>query len=296
VRQKHNDGTAVILDDGIDVLLDDGYDVAEEYGFPIPRQMDISDFFGLARTDGDKTNGFLNPPEWSVAGAYPRGSAYRAARYLADQKHPDDMLGSALLRLSGPDGTGAGRFLVTGAGREVEGSEPMLVRYALLSLLHAFGKEGLPGVPERVHELPRIDLRTPQAGDVLHDPASTQISWALDWSRWDGRKYNDGFSDGFAEDESDIVYVLMVSTDFGETWRNLRDGAWAFEGELPLLNGVPDPARTIPDAEQGGVQTWTWSLPAVDYPAGTYIVRVEAHRISDPLHYAYRTERVDVKR
>jgi hypothetical protein len=77
----------------------------------------------------------------------------------------------------------------------------------------------------------------------------------------------------------------------------MADGSVARPGVLPWIEGVgPDPARTLRDTNPGADEAWSWVTPAATVPAGSYLIRVEAYRVSAALHYAQHTEGVYVDR
>jgi hypothetical protein len=109
--------------------------------------------------------------------------------------------------------------------------------------------------------------------------------------------YTAAFASTFAESEGELRYVLLVSRDDGLTWTNLLDGSVAQPGELPRdASGAADPARTVRDLTASGDEVYGWSTPVESVPAGMYLLRVEAYRASEPLHYAQHQEKIYVDR
>ena len=45
-----------------------------------------------------------------------------------------------------------------------------------------------------------------------------------------------------------------------------------------------------------GNETYVWATPAADFPQGVYVLRIEAYRASQPLHYAQHQEKIHVDR
>ncbi len=65
---------------------------------------------------------------------------------------------------------------------------------------------------------------------------------------------------------------------------------------LPWKPGVgPDPLKTVPDAGIGD-QTYLWPTPRALYPEGTYLIRIDAFRRAEALHFAYHMEKIYVNR
>ena len=75
----------------------------------------------------------------------------------------------------------------------------------------------------------------------------------------------------------------------------MLDDKSATPGVLPMKNGVADPARTLSDVNAGD-ETFSWSTPATKIPDGSIMVRIEAYRKTEPLHYAQHMTKVYVDR
>ena len=84
-----------------------------------------------------------------------------------------------------------------------------------VSHLHGFLAAGTPALPNRVRQLPRVEIAAPTLVTELENPASIDVHWSTEWTRWDGRAYTESYAVDFNEDESDLVYVLMYSKDGG---------------------------------------------------------------------------------
>ena len=41
--------------------------------------------------------------------------------------------------------------------------------------------------PNRIKQLPRIQVRAPTLVTQLDNPASINVQWSTEWKRWDGR-------------------------------------------------------------------------------------------------------------
>ncbi len=80
----------------------------------------------------------------------------------------------------------------------------------------------------------------------INSPASIPIIWKTEWKRWDGKPYTTAYAAGFAETESDLVYMALYSKDGGQSWLNMKTDAPETPGTLPWIVGTgPDPARTL---------------------------------------------------
>ena len=271
-------------------LVDDGFQLSQNYNFPLPSVAGISRPWGLStHADGDVGD------EFDFTDAYPRCSASLVARFY---DHENGQTGSGLVRLAAPGmNPTAGFLVVNGIDRTLESGSAFIARYSLLSLLHGFLAAGEPGLPTRVRQLPRVEIVGPTLVTELRDPATIDVRWSTEWTRWDGRPYTASYASDFAETESDLVYVLMYSSDGGRTWLNMRDGSDAEPGSMPWLDGVgPDPARTQGDLQAGAEEAWTWSTPSDAFPEGSYLIRIECYRATESLHFAHHQEKIYVER
>jgi hypothetical protein len=93
-----------------------------------------------------------------------------------------------------------------------------------------------------------------------------------------------------AEAESKLVYAVLYSRDGGRTWLHLLDDSPATLGVRPEVPGL-----LIPD-KQIGPETYTWPTPEVDVPGGSYLIRIEAYRTGEELHFAHHTEKIYIER
>jgi hypothetical protein len=57
-----------------------------------------------------------------------------------------------------------------------------------------------------------------------------------------------------------------------------------------------DPAQTLLDAADGVDETLVWATPANKITQGSYLIRVEAFRSSESLHYTQHMEKIYVNR
>ena len=67
---------------------------------------------------------------------------------------------------------------------------------------------------------------------------------------------------------------------------------------LPWIAGVgPDPARTLDGPRcRAATRPSPGTRPRPTYPEGTYMLRVEAYRAAETLHYAQHQEKIYVNR
>jgi hypothetical protein len=267
-------------------VVGDGLQLETNYNFPIPTTAPISRPFSLTTN----ASGGL-PTEFTYTTEFPRFSATKIVDFY---NHASGTTGSALVRHVDPTGTKAGHVVVNGLDRTVGSGSAFIARYSLITLLHSYLASGI-GTPGRIKQLPRLQIVAPTNVSELSNPASVTLQWSTEWKRWDGLKYTNTYATTFTEAESELVYVLLLSRDNGDTWTNMKTGEAATPGVLPTAGGVPDPARTWADAATGN-ESWTLATPATTFPEGTYLFRIDGFRKTEPLHYAWHEEKVYVNR
>ncbi len=270
-------------------LVEDGPQLAQNYNFPMPTTAAISRPFSLTANGSGGVG-----PEFSYTDSYPRFAAQIVRRYY---NHQSGTTGSALVRLQEPGAARAAYIVVNGIDKTIESGSAFIARYATLSLIHSYFAAGAPGLPNRVHQLPRLQIRNPTLITELEDPVAIPVQWSTEWKRWDGLPYTSTFPANFAENESDLVYVLSYSKDGGRTWLNMMDDQPSELGVMPWINGVgPDPSRTLNDSNSGGDEVWMWNTPVSKFPQGSYLIRIEGYRASESLHYSQHVEKIYVNR
>ena len=272
-------------------LVEDGPQLSAEYNFPLPTSASISRPFQL----NTNWSGGVGD-EFNFTDAYPRFSGQLVRRYYDHDTSP--LIGSGMVRLQEPGATPRGGYVVvSGIDRTTASGSSFIARYSLLSLIHSFFGGGLPATPNRIEQLPRLAILGPTLITELDDPATIPVQWSVEWRRWDGKKYTQSFADAFTESESALVYMPLYSRDNGKTWLSMLNDTVVESGRLPWLAGVgPDPALTLTDGNPGGDETYNWSVPTGSFPQGSYLIRIEAFRVDEPLHYTQHMEKIYVNR
>jgi prepilin-type N-terminal cleavage/methylation domain-containing protein len=272
-------------------LVEDGAQLSENYNFPLPTTTRISRPFQLAASgDGGVGN------EFGYTSEYPRFTAALVRRYYNHQS--SGSVGSALVRLRQPGSDPRGAYIVVnGIDRTTESGSAFIARYSMLSLIHSFFASGVPGSQNRIQQLPRLQVKSPTLSTEIEDPASITVQWGVEWARWDGKPYTDSYTPGFAESETDLTYVPMYSRDGGDTWLSMMDDQPVTPGTVPWIEGVGvDPAKTLGDANDGADESYVWSTPIAKVPQGSYLIRIEAFRSTESLHYTQHMEKIYVNR
>ncbi len=271
-------------------LVEDGPELSEEYNFPLPTTAPISRPFNLSISYSGGVG-----DEFAYNDSYPRFSAQLVRRYYDHQS--SGLVGSGLVRLREPGLDPRGGYIViNGIDRTTESGTSFIARYSLLSLVHSFFGSGLPSTLNRIRQLPRVQILSPTLITELDDPATIEVRWRTEWTRWDGKKYTTSYPNGFSESTAALAYVPMVSKDNGKTWVSMLDGGDVTPGTMPWIDGVGrDPDKTLLDTNAGD-EVLTWNTPSGDMPKGSYLIRIEAFRLDESLHYTQHMEKIYVNR
>jgi hypothetical protein len=218
------------------------------------------------------------------------GARYSASVLRTYYNHENGTTGSGLIRWTHHSGSPEGYAVVNGLSETGSSGTSLLTKYSALSTLHSFFEAGLPGLPSRIQMPPRIAIESPTDISEILDPVSIPIQVSLAWTRWDGEPYSSSMPVDFTEDEAQINYVAMVSRDLGRTWRHVQD-------DSPATPGTPPLAVSLLVADSGpGDETITWATPAASFPAGIYLLRIEAYRDGQALGYSHHQVKLFLSR
>ncbi|MEY3161541.1 MAG: hypothetical protein RIT25_1532 [Planctomycetota bacterium] len=258
-----------------------GTQVASNYNFNMPTTAPISRPFGIA-TNASGTVG----NEFSLT---PYSNARYSTQLLATYfNHPNGNVGSGLVRLTAPGGTGSAFVTVNGIDRTVESGSTFIARYSILTLIHSYFEAGRTGLANRIQQPARVEILHPTDISELVDPDQIPITFETSWKRWDGLPYTTGSS--VTESESQLEYLVTYSADGGATWRHVLDDSPARPGERPAnLNLLVQDAGT-------GRETWSWMVPSVQFPQGSYYLRVDCFRRGSSLHLSYHKTKLFIQR
>lgn len=259
-------------------LQGDGQEIAARYNFGIPDSVFINRPFNTNR------NGTGDVPDNYIQSTYVGASSLTAV-HMADYYDHDSagLLGSALIGLDGP-ADDMGFIVVNGIGQTIETGSAFMSRWSMLTLLHSFMVGGLYTGPERIRQVPRIEITQPNEITDLSSPSSINIAWDRSWKRWDATNYTNDYSGSFSE-STPLDYVVLYSPDNGASWRYAANDLPADVGERPT-GSTPTVSTT----------SYAWATPGSQFPQGSYLIRVEAHRQDYNLHYAYHQRKIYIKR
>ena len=181
----------------------------------------------VTETTGSEGDISTSDAEFAYTDSYPRFEAQLVRRYYDHQV--TGLVGSGLVRLREPglDPRG-GYIVVNGIDRTTESGTSFIARYSLLSLVHSFFGSGLPSTPNRIRQLPRIQILSPTLITELDDPAAIEVRWRTEWARWDGRWIHFGaFLDGRFVDPDIADIALTAAAEAEAASAPARaDAAW----------------------------------------------------------------------
>jgi len=260
-----------------------GQAMASGYNFPLPTQAAISRPFRHDNNWGNVSN------EFSLADY--SGIRCTAAVNTNFYGHQDGAAwqGSSLMELADPAGSNA-FIVVNGLDRTVESGSAFIGRYAVVSLVNSFLTAGLPATPSRIVQVPRCEIKTPNVTTELENPTVISMTWSTEWCRWDGQTYTTAYPVGFTENEPDLAYALLYSRDNGKNWLHMVDDSAA-------TPGVPNKTLWVADTATGVNESYLWDVSNVgSFGEGSYLVMLEAYRMTQDLHYAYHRQKIFINR
>lgn len=259
-------------------LTGDGLDIANNYNFPIPTTVEINRPFNVNLSGSGGT-----PTHYQDDIYYPGTLTGTAINHFYDHD-TSSLLGSSMIALKGSEGDDNAFVVVNGIAQTNRTGSAFMGRWAFLTLIQGFLAAGQHTSADRIPQVPRVEITSPNDITDLDDPSSISIQWTTEWLRWDGRAYTSSYSSSFTESAS-VSYAVMYSTDNGKTWKFVQDDTTASPGERPASSS---------HLETGS--SYTWSTPSSKFPKGNYLIRVEAYRDDRELHYAQHQRRVYIKR
>ncbi|MBL8732883.1 MAG: hypothetical protein JNN13_10985 [Planctomycetes bacterium] len=232
------------------------------------------------------------PFSFAVGGAaehfnkVPYTTRYTASAFRTYYTHSAGT-GSALVKLVDPSATGAGYVVVNGIDNTVETGTTFIAKFAVLSLVHSYFEAGTTTNSLRTSMLPRVEINAPTDITELDAPDEIDVQYGVEWTRWDGLPYTQ--TGTYSEDESELEYVVMYSTDNGSNWFFVQDDTPATPGARPAAGYLVADAVT-------GDETYPWSVPAAQFPEGSYLLRVDCYRQGAQVHYSYHQTKIFIQR
>ncbi len=265
---------------GTATLVAEGLDLGANYNFPLPSGIDSNRPFDL-------NTGSNDGPEWGLLPA--ATNPYMLNRYnatlTAEYYERGSKVGSGLVQLENPAGTSAGHIVVSGLSPSTTLGSSFISKFSVLAMLQSFFEMGDTGLTHRIKQPPRVEIESPTDVTELISGNNVTLLWDCAWVRWDGGKYTSGTPNGFAEAETELEYVWCYSTDNAMTWRHMVDNSPATPGVKPT-----NPAVILADATVGQ-ESYVWPNSSA-LTQGGYLIRVEAYRQNQSLHYSQHMMRI----
>ena len=258
-----------------------GLSLQNDYGFPVPTSISTTRPFTV-NTSGN------NPPEFGLAPyTTERCNATILREYV---RHSTTYMGSGLVQLANSTNTKAGYIVVNGIAQTTETGSSFLAKWCLLSLFQSYFELGDSALSLRIPQPPRVEIVSPTEISEIFNPTTIDLTFDVEWLRWDRLPYTRTTPASFAEDESMIDYVIYYSPDNGATWRHIQDDELAVIGEKPT-----DTSYILADAGTGP-DVYAWNTPRSGFPDGSYVLRIEAYRRDMALHYSVHQMKIYIER
>lgn len=255
-----------------------GLELANNYNMTMPTTAPISRPFGL--TWGGTTGEHWGYPPYST-------ERFSASLYRTYYTHAGG-IGSGLVKLVDPGGSNAAYIVVNGIDKTVGSGTTFIAKFACLSLVHSFFAAGETSNTLRIQQLPRLEIESPTDITELLNPATIQIQFGINWSRWDGEPYT--ATGSYSEDELQLEYVIMYSPDNGATWLHVQDDALATPSQRPT-----NTTYLVSDSG-AGAETYDWDVPVAQFPEGSYLLRIDCFRQGAEVHYSYHKTKIYIQR
>ena len=254
-----------------------GLELANNYNMSMPTSAPVSRPFGLTWNSGTGDEYGLAP--YST-------NRYTGSLFKTYYTHASGT-GSGLVKLVDNAGSSASYVVVNGIDKAVDSGTTFIAKWAVLTLVHSFFEAGSTTNTLRIPQLPRVEIESPTDITELNSPTDIDIQFGASWTRWDGLPYT--ATGTFAETESLLEYAIMYSNDGGATWYHVQDDTVATPGERP------EATYLVPDMSVGS-ETYSWSVPAAQFPEGSYLLRIDCFRSGAQVHYSFHKTKIFVQR
>jgi hypothetical protein len=261
-------------DSDVATVMSDGVNLSGRFNLGVPTTIPASRPFTL-------DYGSTYPAEWSDTAYSNTRTTMTLLKSFYDSPYSSSYRSSASMRVA--QGGHTGYFVMNGLSPQTQSGAAWMARFALVSMVQSFFDAGDPLLPSPISQIPRVQVLTPDPNDDLADPSTINVTWAVDWLRWDKQSYS---LPSYNPTHVTMHYVLKYSGDGGRTWRYADDGTTAEAGVRGMDGGGSD-LHTVS-------QPFSWDVSAL--LLGTYILRLEAYRQATQLHYSYHQVQIYIKR
>ena len=328
-------------------ITNTGKDLVSNYGLIMPNTIDVARPFNFVGTIPDTPLWkmydskfsqlyFLNNTTYdtsttsgSTAVFYDTGNGGHATKAAS---------APVIIDASGWETSGRkkGYVLINGLASQGVESGTIIGRYALMSMLHTYFRTGNNGTKAlSTAPLTPIDimanrsimvertvlqdstnatspaLLTPRDGVEIKvsETASSgiTIAWQTSWKKWDGTKYTNDYSDTWAEQNIQIKYNVLVSTDNRKTWKYLTSGNnLSTETATPGVYNSTSASYVLSTVNSNfsGTAVSDTAKLKLDGLDGEVIFRVEGHRFDTsnggdlliPTNYSYHERTISINR
>jgi type II secretory pathway pseudopilin PulG len=228
------------------------------------------------------------PPEWNTDPFYINNRFFNSiygTYYTHDGADGAD-IASAVIRTTKQDGARTYHWVVVN-GLSPQGSEAQsfVARYSIMSSLYSFLLAG-NDTNANVYPIPMIPLLN------ITNPTNTQeinsnnvnITWNIDFKRWDGNDYVNGFN--VHQNPNNYFYLIK--------YQRLGDNEWYFIQDIN--RSFPCDIGDLPTDSSYRIYTNSYNWNLSNFQNGMYWLVVEAHHNTRINHYSYHMIFVNINR
>ncbi|MCA8958211.1 MAG: hypothetical protein KDC87_19195, partial [Planctomycetes bacterium] len=269
-------------------LVGSGLELQSNYNFPLPSQIYSNRPFTV-NTSGN------TPLEFSLA---PYSTNRFTASILKEYYDYSGWTASGLVLLENPAATKGAYVIVSGLAPTTSLGSAFIAKYSVIAMLQSYFEVGATSMTHRVKQTPRVEIVAPTEITELVNPTRVTLKWESHWVRWDGAKYTASTPTTFSETESEIEYSMMISKDNGKTWKHLALSAGVLSTTATdATPGVKPTDASLLIADVGpGQESQDLDTPSASYPEAAYLLRIEAYRQGQALHYSHHVQRFFIDR
>jgi type II secretory pathway pseudopilin PulG len=228
------------------------------------------------------------PPEWNTDPFYINNRFFNSIYgiYYNHDGANGANIASAVIRTTKQDGAQTYHWVVVN-GLSPQGSEAQsfVARYSIMSSLYSFLLAG-NDTNANVYPIPMIPLLN------ITNPTNTQeinsnninITWNIDFKRWDSKPYVPGFS--VIQNQNNYFYLIK--------YQKLGDNKWYFIQDIN--KSFPCDIGDLPTDSSYRIYTNSYNWNLSNLQNGMYWLVVEAHHNTRINHYSYHMIFVNINK